>query len=448
MKRILSLALVLVLMFSLTVPASAAATGNVDITYRSIRIVINGEEISPCDENGGRVEPFIMDATGTTYLPLRAVAGALGLSVEWDAVSSTVKLTSGAEPVSSSEKPLYSNSKQTVAITYRDIKVTLDGRLLEFKNANGDTVEPFVLNTNSSTYLPLRAIGEALGLEVSWDAAASTAALDSPAEQWLLSKSHIRCEHYGEYGLIHEEIGEYDSSARLVSRTVLTNGLTELAESYSYHPNGAVSEYRAESSDGSSEYSLFDEKGNCTRSEVKGADGELWTLTAQYSYEGEVCTAAVTENGESRTDTITEQYDEQGRLAKSVRVYGGSYEGASLTVEYSYDSCGNYTGYVSHGPGDITGSLSLTYDADGRLLEESFADDRGGYSYTYTYGDDGRLSSVTRTDDFDFYEKAVLSCSYDSHGNLISASGQLQSDIGNGSGLRTETWEYTCIPAK
>lgn len=36
------------------------------------------------------MEPFILD--GTTYLPVRAVAGALGLGVGWDDATSTVTL--------------------------------------------------------------------------------------------------------------------------------------------------------------------------------------------------------------------------------------------------------------------------------------------------------------------------------------------------------------------
>ena len=61
-----------------------------DVTYRDIKIVVDGTEIIPTDANGNNVEPFIMD--GTTYLPVRAVANAFGKEVGWDDTNSTVYL--------------------------------------------------------------------------------------------------------------------------------------------------------------------------------------------------------------------------------------------------------------------------------------------------------------------------------------------------------------------
>ena len=47
-------------------------------------------EYTPKDANGAVVEPFICN--GTTYLPVRGVAGAFGKEVEWDPMTSTVYL--------------------------------------------------------------------------------------------------------------------------------------------------------------------------------------------------------------------------------------------------------------------------------------------------------------------------------------------------------------------
>jgi hypothetical protein len=58
------------------------------VVYNNIKLVINGKEVTPKDVNGNVVEPFI--AEGTTYLPVRAVANALGESVDWDQETSTV----------------------------------------------------------------------------------------------------------------------------------------------------------------------------------------------------------------------------------------------------------------------------------------------------------------------------------------------------------------------
>ena len=67
---------------------------------------------------------------------------------------------------------------RTETLTYQDIKITMDGKALVPKDANGNTVEPFIIN--GTTYLPVRAISEALGLGVSWDGVTSTVKLTSP----------------------------------------------------------------------------------------------------------------------------------------------------------------------------------------------------------------------------------------------------------------------------
>lgn len=181
-KRIIAIVLAMVLAVSIVVPASAAYTQNVAINYRAIKLVLNGERIVPCDGAGTTVEPFIMSSTGTTYLPLRAVAQALGLNVQWDGAANTVTLTSGGNVKTGSGPEGSSFGQQYVGITYRNIKIFLNGEELGLVNANGDRVEPFILNSNSSVYLPLRIIGEALGLKVGWDGATSTVSLEGGDE--------------------------------------------------------------------------------------------------------------------------------------------------------------------------------------------------------------------------------------------------------------------------
>ncbi|MBR1496591.1 MAG: serine hydrolase [Oscillospiraceae bacterium] len=53
-----------------------------------VHLVLDGEAFVPKNANGEAVDVFISD--GTTYLPLRALAEALGFSVEWDDESRTV----------------------------------------------------------------------------------------------------------------------------------------------------------------------------------------------------------------------------------------------------------------------------------------------------------------------------------------------------------------------
>ena len=68
-----------------------------------------------------------------------------------------------------------SNGKVQKELEYRNIGVTLDGEKLDLKDANGNTVEPFILN--GTTYLPARAISSALGCSVSWDSSTSSVVL-------------------------------------------------------------------------------------------------------------------------------------------------------------------------------------------------------------------------------------------------------------------------------
>lgn len=98
MKKLFSILLALTMLLVMGIPAAAASkTVETEISYRGIKIVVDGDMVNPCDANGDQVEPFILD--GTTYLPVRAVADALGLGVEWDGGTSTVTLTGKKETV-------------------------------------------------------------------------------------------------------------------------------------------------------------------------------------------------------------------------------------------------------------------------------------------------------------------------------------------------------------
>lgn len=98
------------------VPA-LAKTGkqSAELAYRDIKITLDGSTLTPRDANGTVVEPFIID--GTTYLPLRAVAEALGLDVQWDSATSTVILSSSSAP-SSPSSPSTPSSTQISEGTY------------------------------------------------------------------------------------------------------------------------------------------------------------------------------------------------------------------------------------------------------------------------------------------------------------------------------------------
>lgn len=67
---------------------------------------------------------------------------------------------------------------RTAELVYNNIKIVLDGKELAPADANGNPVEPFIID--GTTYLPVRGISSALGLGVSWNASTGTVELNTP----------------------------------------------------------------------------------------------------------------------------------------------------------------------------------------------------------------------------------------------------------------------------
>ena len=79
---------------------------------------------------------------------------------------------------------------KTVELFYRDIKVKIDGEELILKDANGEIIEPFIID--GTTYLPVRAIAEAVGYNVGWDNENNTAVLDKRQSELKAELSNYR----------------------------------------------------------------------------------------------------------------------------------------------------------------------------------------------------------------------------------------------------------------
>lgn len=61
--------------------------------------------------------------------------------------------------------------QKAVNLDYKNINITLNGKKVTPTDAKGNTVEPFSID--GTVYLPVRAVGNALGLEVNWNGTAS-----------------------------------------------------------------------------------------------------------------------------------------------------------------------------------------------------------------------------------------------------------------------------------
>ncbi|MBR5479492.1 MAG: hypothetical protein IKU84_04885 [Clostridia bacterium] len=92
----------------------------IDAVYMNIKLVIDGEEITPKDVNGNIVEPFIYN--GTTYLPVRAIGEAFDKDVHWDGENATVyvgEIVKAAKEVYLYNKPYLECETPTSRVQYR-----------------------------------------------------------------------------------------------------------------------------------------------------------------------------------------------------------------------------------------------------------------------------------------------------------------------------------------
>ncbi len=81
------------------------------------------------------------------------------------------------------------HTTKEINVTYRDIKLSTDGVEFTPYDITGNIVEPFIYE--GTTYLPVRAVGEALGRDVSWDNDTSTVIISGKPSKKLKLTSEI-----------------------------------------------------------------------------------------------------------------------------------------------------------------------------------------------------------------------------------------------------------------
>lgn len=139
---------------SMTVGAFAATgSQNIRATYKNIKVAVNNTVVSLKDAQGRTVEPFVYN--GTTYLPVRGVATALGQQVSWDTSTNTVYV--GEQPTKAPASK--STPAGTVLYNSHGIKVTylgwerneyVDGDKYSFKIENNNSEEWMISNDDAS----------------------------------------------------------------------------------------------------------------------------------------------------------------------------------------------------------------------------------------------------------------------------------------------------------
>lgn len=155
-----------------------AASINYDIT-----VTFNGEAKALSNVNGQQVYPVLYG--GTTYVPIRAIGYLLGLNVDWDQATRTVLLDKPANGQTADIKTAKPDDpKKTGTQAIRPtidpgITVKYNGEAQTMKTATGAVVYPMI--DGGTTYLPIRAVGNMLGLDVDWEQTTQTVKLTGKA---------------------------------------------------------------------------------------------------------------------------------------------------------------------------------------------------------------------------------------------------------------------------
>ena len=92
---------------------------------------------------------------------------------------------------------------EMINVFYNNIKIVVDGKVAKFgKDSEGNDIQPFIYK--GTTYLPVRAVGETLGKEVSWDGTTQTVYLGDKPEAKQTSKGDIEPNNtYQDASLVH-----------------------------------------------------------------------------------------------------------------------------------------------------------------------------------------------------------------------------------------------------
>ena len=130
-----------------------------------INLYLNDKGFIPKDVNGNETYPFILN--GTTYVPIRAIAELFNANISWDESSNTVSINTTGESAKLTHTPRITQALVDYNISAKKgTKLVINGVEVIPKDANGNIKDIYV--ANGTTYVPVRAVSEALGLPITW----------------------------------------------------------------------------------------------------------------------------------------------------------------------------------------------------------------------------------------------------------------------------------------
>jgi predicted lipoprotein with Yx(FWY)xxD motif len=178
--RNLALAVALTLLLGAMPVSAAGYVVAASCTVAPLLFVFDGKSVAPQVANGN---PAGFICNGTSYVPLRFVASALGRDVAWDGSTDTVTITTPATPSAATgasamapATPSPANYDVAANCTVAPLQFVFDGASEAPQVANGN---PAGFICNGTSYVPLRFVASALGKTVAWDGAADTVTVTS-----------------------------------------------------------------------------------------------------------------------------------------------------------------------------------------------------------------------------------------------------------------------------
>ena len=231
-------------------------------------------------------------------------------------------------------------------LDYQNMKVELDGQTLNLRDSQGNAVEPFTIN--GTTYLPLAAIGQALGLNVAWDGATNTV---------ILTSGGTASSGTGTQGET-TDIGVERAKSIALNHAGLSASDVTFVRSVLEYDNGRA-EYEVEFWKDNVEY---DYEIDASTGNILSADRDIegYTIPQQSQSSNDIGveqakTIALNHAGVSASNAsfVFAQLDyENGRRVYEVEFYSGS-------TEYDYE--------IDAASGDV---LSYDYDAERYTLQQ------------------------------------------------------------------------------
>lgn len=268
LKKTITLGLALAIALGSVVPAAAAPVNENGKLYgalttpakksdlmtaylrEDVKVEYDRELLAFKDEKGNQVYPITYK--DSTYLPVRAVSGLMGEPIEWMSRAKTVyigkTLTRPMKTIINNHDSAFVDfihpdlieqgkdgnpgsavtedgnviklpgSGQRSVIAVREMKniyVMYDFVALDLKDEHGNVIYP--INYNGNNYLPLRAIADLMGEDITWDPGTKTVYIGSMVKVSKEDKSPVRAETLAIQELWSKEAEVYNTATSYIA---------------------------------------------------------------------------------------------------------------------------------------------------------------------------------------------------------------------------------------